>query len=146
MPMVGHLAENSLEVGDEFREGNDAPAAHNLAFIKHCEAQMPKGKRVSALRADSAAYQAEIINSCESHHQQYAIGTCLDTSARETISAIPETAWVTWGDVEIAETSHSMNKTPKAFRLIVLLRGISLTRVHPIIATRPSPVIVLKTL
>ena len=27
MPMVGHLAENGLIIGDEFREGNEAPAA-----------------------------------------------------------------------------------------------------------------------
>ena len=65
MPMVGHLAENGLVVYDEFRQGNVAPAARNLEFIKQCERQMPKGKRIGYLRADAASYQAEIFNYCE---------------------------------------------------------------------------------
>lgn len=32
MPMVGHLAEAGVILHDEFREGNVAPATHNLAF------------------------------------------------------------------------------------------------------------------
>jgi len=46
MPIVGHIAENGLVLGDEFREGNMAPAARNLEFIKHCIRQMPTGKRL----------------------------------------------------------------------------------------------------
>lgn len=41
MPMVGHLAENGLVVHEQFREGNEAPASRNLAFIK---AQYARGK------------------------------------------------------------------------------------------------------
>jgi len=33
MPIVGHIAEDGLALGDEFREGNDAPAARNLEFL-----------------------------------------------------------------------------------------------------------------
>jgi hypothetical protein len=33
MPMVGHLAEDGLIVGDEFRQGNQSPGARNLKFI-----------------------------------------------------------------------------------------------------------------
>ena len=36
MPIVGHLAENGLVIGDEFRQGNNAPADRNLEFIKYC--------------------------------------------------------------------------------------------------------------
>ena len=43
MPIVGHLAENGLVIYAEFRQGNVAPSAKNLEFIKHCEGQMPKG-------------------------------------------------------------------------------------------------------
>jgi hypothetical protein len=74
MPMVDHLVENGLVVGDEFREGNVAPATRNLAFIKYCVRQMPTGKRITALRSDSAAYQAEIINCCEQEGTRFAIG------------------------------------------------------------------------
>ncbi len=51
MPMVGHLAENGLVVHEEFREGNEAPASRNLAFVKACRGNMPKGKRIARLRA-----------------------------------------------------------------------------------------------
>ena len=76
MPMVGHLAENGLVVGDEFRHGNEAPASRNLEFIKYCQKQLPKGKKITALRADSASYQAEIFNYCNARKNriEFAIG------------------------------------------------------------------------
>jgi hypothetical protein len=90
MPIIGHLADNGLVAGDEFRAGNVAPAARNLAFIKHCVRQMPKGKRITALRSDSAAYQGEIINYCEGDGIQFAIGADLDPPVLTAIAAIPE--------------------------------------------------------
>jgi len=62
LPMAGHLAENGLVAGDAFRRGNEAPASWNLAFIRYCQRQLPKGKKITALRADSASYQAEMFN------------------------------------------------------------------------------------
>jgi hypothetical protein len=35
MPIVGHIAENGLMLGDEFRQGNVAPTRGNLAFIRN---------------------------------------------------------------------------------------------------------------
>jgi hypothetical protein len=122
MPIVGHLAENGFVVGDEFRDGNVAPATRNLAFIKHCVRQMPKGKRITALRSDSAAYQAEIINYCEQEGIAFAIGADLDEAVVGAIMAIPEKDWKPYKSGCIAETVHSMEKTEKAFRLIVIRR------------------------
>lgn len=124
MPMVGHLAESGLVVGEEFREGNTAPAARNLEFIRYCEAQLPPSHRIKAVRADSAAYQAEILNHCEGTGKVFAIGGDLDAAVKAAIAAIPDTEWSPWRDGEIAETVHSMNKTHKAFRLIVMRRPI----------------------
>ena len=118
MPIVGHIAENGLVLGDEFREGNVAPASGNLAFIKHCIRQMPKGKGIKFLRSDSAAYQADIINYCEQNGIQFAIGADLDEAVLEAIRAIPDTDWKPYKNGYIAETIHSMNKTLEAFRLI----------------------------
>ena len=122
MPIVGHLAENGLVVEDEFREGNDSPSARNLSFIKHCARQMPKGKRIAALRSDSAAYQAEIINYCEQHGIQFAIGADLDEAVLKAIKAIPADDWKPYKNGYIAETIHCMQKTKEAFRLIVIRR------------------------
>ncbi len=124
MPMVGHLAENGMVLGDEFREGNESPGARNLEFIQHCVAQMPKGKRIAQLRADSATYQATIFNWCETHHVRYAIGGDLDQAVKGVIQAIPSEAWRPYQDGHIAETVHSMNETNQAFRLIVIRRPV----------------------
>jgi hypothetical protein len=122
MPIVGHLAENGLVVADEFREGNESPSARNLSFIKRCARQMPKGKTITALRSDSAAYQAEIINYCEQEKIQFAIGADLDEAVVGAIRAIPEKEWKPYKNGSIAETVHCMEKTQEAFRLIVIRR------------------------
>ncbi len=122
MPVVGHIAENGLVLGDEFREGNVPPASGNLAFIKYCGRQMPKGKRIKALRSDSAAYQADIINYCEQEGIEFAIGADLDEAVVEVIRTISNEDWASYKNGYIAETIHSMNKTKEAFRLIVIRR------------------------
>ena len=121
-PLVGHLAENGLVVGDEFREGNASPGAGNLEFLKHCERQMPKGKRIGYFRSDSAAYQAELFNYCEKRGIQFAIGADLDEAVRGAIAAIPKEQWQPYQDGWMAETVHTMNKTDAAFRLVVIRR------------------------
>ncbi len=122
MPVVGHIGENGLVLGDEFREGNVPPAARNIEFLKYCEMQMPKGRRIKAFRSDSAAYQAEIINHCEGNDMGFAIGADLDEAVLGAIGAIPKDDWKPYKNGHIAETVHSMNKTEKAFRLIVIRR------------------------
>jgi hypothetical protein len=122
MPMVGHLAENGLIVGDEFREGNESPGARNLDFLKHCERQMPKGKKISAFRADSAAYQAEVINYCEANGITFAIGGDLDAAVKEVIKSMAEEEWQPYRNGFIGDTVHCMEKTKEAFRLVVIRR------------------------
>jgi len=124
MPIVGHLADNGLVPGQEFREGNEAPASRNLEFFRHCRAQMPKGKRIAHLRADAAAYQGEIINDCEDNEVSFAIGAVLDSSVLSSIAGIPAGDWRPFRDGEIAETVHTMNNTKKSFRLIVIRRWV----------------------
>lgn len=123
MPMVGHLAENGLIVGDDFRDGNVAPAARNLEFLIYCQRQMPKGKKIKAFRADSASYQADIINHCDKWGIDYAIGADLDEAVLRAIYSIAETSWSPYKDGHIAETVHCMNRTHKSFRIIVVRRA-----------------------
>jgi hypothetical protein len=124
MPIVGHLADNGLVIGDEFREGNDAPGARNPAFIKHCAAQMPAGKRVAHFRANSAAYQADIFNFCEESKMTFAIGADLDSSVLAAIRKIGQKDWTPFRDGAIAQTVHTMNKTKNSFRLVVIRRPV----------------------
>ncbi|MBF0554740.1 MAG: transposase [Nitrospirae bacterium] len=62
MPMLGFLYEAKLCIYDEFREGNTPPAFGQKDFYTECKKRMPKGKKIKAYRADSASYQAELIN------------------------------------------------------------------------------------
>jgi hypothetical protein len=120
--MLGYIAENGLVVGDEFRDGNIASAAGNLAFIEQCVRQIPIGKRSTTLRSDSAAYQAEIINYGEKHRIRFALGADLDQAVITTIKTIPEHDWKPYKNGSIAETIHAMEKTEGAFQLIVISR------------------------
>ena len=123
MPILGHLAENGLVIGDEFREGNAAPSSMNLEFIKHCIGQMPEGKQIKYLRADSASYQAQIFNLCEAKGIGFAIGAPLDKAVVKAIEDIPRKEWKPYKNgCYIAQTVHSMDKTEKAFRLIAIRR------------------------
>jgi len=124
MPMVGHLAENGMVVFDEFREGNDSPGSRNLEFIRQCAARMPAGKSIGFLRSDSAAYQAEVFNWCEENGIKFAIGGDLDDAVKSLIRAIPEREWRPYQDGHIAETVHCMNRTEKAFHLVVIRRPV----------------------
>jgi hypothetical protein len=122
MPMVGHLAENGLIVGDEFREGNESPGSRNLDFLKYCESQMPEGKKIKAFRADSAAYQAGVINHCQGKGMKFAIGGDLDAAVKGVIKSMGEEAWRPYQNGFIGETVHCMNETKEAFRLVVIRR------------------------
>jgi hypothetical protein len=122
MPIVGHLAENGLIVGDEFREGNASPGARNLEFLKYCERQMPKGKKIKAFRADSAAYQARVINHCQDNGIRYAIGGDLDEAVKKVILTIKDEEWKPYQNGFAGETVHCMNETKEAFRLVVIRR------------------------
>jgi hypothetical protein len=147
MPMVGHLAENDVIIGHEFREGNAAPASENLEFMQACERHLPKGKTIAAVRADSAAYQADILNWCEETGKTFAIGAKQDAAVQAAIKTIPESAWIPFQDGEIAETVHCMNDTKKAFRLIVkrtpqnrdlFEETVAPYRYHAIASNRPN--------
>lgn len=50
--------------------------------------ELPKGKRIKALRADSAAYQASVINYCQGHGIEFGIGADLDKAVVRAIEAI----------------------------------------------------------
>ena len=62
-PIIGHI-NCGYVIHSEFRSGNIAPADHNLTFVQRCEAQLPKERKITSLRADSASYQAELFDYC----------------------------------------------------------------------------------
>ena len=123
-PMVGFLKENRVCISYEFREGNVQAGSGAREFLERCEGALPEGKRITYLRSDSAFYQAEVINWCEERGKKYTITANKDKAVMEAIGTIKN-----WRELrgkegeatgrEIGSTIHTMNKTKKAFRLVV---------------------------
>jgi hypothetical protein len=122
MPMAGFLFELKLCIYDEFREGNTVPAFGQKEFYRECKARMPKGKEIGYYRADSASYQADLINDLEEDGVKWGITADLDHAVKTLIAGIPDNEWYKAEKdcgYEIAEAIHTMNQTKKAFRLVI---------------------------
>ena len=122
MPLLGFLFETPICLQEEFREGNVSPGSGQLGFYQSCQARMPSDKRIAFYRADSASYQAELINALEADGVFWALTADQDRAVKEAIQSIPESEWEapTVGcRYEVAETVHTMARTHHAFRLIV---------------------------
>ncbi len=93
MPLVGHVRELSgMLVHEEFREGNVSPGTRHVPFVADCLRRLPKGRRVARLRADSASYQAVVINAYQEKCIRFVIGADLDAAVRAAIQRIPDIA------------------------------------------------------
>jgi len=93
MPMVGHIAQTGQVVAVDFRQGNVPPSKDNLSFIKQCQASLPKGCSLNALRIDAAGYQSKIIQYCDEQNIEYAIRAKTSRNLREQIKAIKASDW-----------------------------------------------------
>lgn len=123
-PFLGFLYEAEIILDDEFRDGNVHAGFGALESLKRCEQKMPKDKRIGFYRADSASYQAEVMNYCFGDKNRkkvlFTITADKDEAVMKAIKAIPAKEWHYYKDNrQIAETIHTMDKTTEAFRLVV---------------------------
>jgi hypothetical protein len=126
MPMLGFLYETPVCLYDEFREGNVPPASGQKEFYLESKRRMPEGKRIGYYRADSASYQSELFNQLEEDGVTYAITVDQDKAVKGVIASIKDGEWeepVKGCGYELAETVHCMEKTKKAFRLVIKRKG-----------------------
>ena len=109
-PLFGFISELGLVIGEEFRDGNIPAGAGALEFLKYCEAMIPQGKRIRHYRADSASYQAKVINHCFDNEILFTITADQDRGVKEAVRCVEE--WRSYDKGrEIAETIHTMNNT-----------------------------------
>ena len=71
--MLGFLFENGLCLLDEFRAGNVSPQTGQKGFYLASKERMPGDKRIAQYQADSASYQADLINALEVDGVRWAI-------------------------------------------------------------------------
>jgi hypothetical protein len=122
LPMLGFLFETAVCLVDEFREGHVSPGAGQRAFYRGCKSRMPPGKRIARYRADSASYQAELLNELESDQVRWAITADQDVAVKAAIAGVSPAAWQEperGCGYQVAETVHTMHATKAAFRLII---------------------------
>ena len=122
MPMLGFLYETAVCIYDEFREGNVSPQSGQKEFYLECKKRIPAGKGIGYYRADSASYQAEVFNQLEEDGVRYGITVDQDKAVKPLIASIGAEEWeepVKGCGYELAETVHCMEKTKKAFRLVI---------------------------
>lgn len=125
--LLSFISDLDLCVCDDYRNG----AKHAGAGIEDQIMDTHKlltslGKKFKYFRSDSAAYKANVFNFCEDTEIVFTIAADQDKAVKEAIRAIPEKAWKKLKDEtgkttgrQYAKTVHSMNKTKKAFTLIV---------------------------
>ena len=122
MPPLGFLFEAPLCLVDEFREGNVSPGAGHLAFYRACKARLPVGKRLARYRANSASYQAALINELETDQVRWTITADQDVAVKAVIAGVPTEAWQEpekGCGYQVAEAVHTMNQTKATFRLSI---------------------------
>ncbi len=122
MPMLGFLFETPVCLYDEFWEGNVSPGWGHADFYGVCKSRMPAGKRIERYRADSASYDGGLINALNEDGVMWAITADKDSAVKRAIAGIAEENWkepVLGCGYEVGETVHTMERTKRAFRLIV---------------------------
>ena len=122
MPMLGFVWETPVCLVDEFREGNVSPGAGQLEFYRQCRTRLPVGKRLARYRADSASYQAALINELEADHVRWAITADQDVAVKAVLAGIPSEAWQEPEQgcgYQVADAVHTMQATTAAFRLSI---------------------------
>ena len=80
------------------------------------------GKRLPRYRADSAAFQADVINELETDQVRGAVTAEQDVAVNAVIREIAVADWqepVPGCGCQLAETMHTMTHTQTAFRLII---------------------------
>ena len=125
--LLSFIADIDLCVCDDYRNGaKHAGAGIEEQIIYTHRLLKSLGKKFKCFRSDSAAYKADVFNFCEDKKIIFTIAADQDKAVKESIKAIPETAWKKLYDEDgndtgrqYAETVHCMNKTKKAFTLIV---------------------------
>ena len=126
MPMVGHIAETGQIAAVDFREGNTPPSKDNLEFIQTCEAALPEGVQVKAVRIDAAGYQEAIIRYCDTQSIRYAIRAKMSRTIKMLAEEVKDDQWQPLldkaghpTDQQTYRIVHCIGEYEQAFTLVI---------------------------
>jgi len=129
-PMFGFISDGKHKpfvTYVKFRQGYASPQSDQLTGIKRShESLKSHGKKLKAVRIDSAGYMSDIVNYCDDENIHYTITADQNSAVMERVASIPEEDWQTFYDregvdlgLEIAETRYVMGRSKRVSRLIV---------------------------
>jgi len=125
-PLLGIISENSMVVGSDFREGNISPQSGLVEFIESCRRNY--SQQIKILRSDSAGWQKEVVDYCNSEENKLGFTITADqsTSVMEAVYSIPEEDWTDAvsedgikESYQIAQTEYCFGSKKRKVRLVV---------------------------
>jgi hypothetical protein len=92
-PVVALWAEQDVVLADEFRDGNVPAGTGNRRLLERAVAALPPGLEHILVRADSAAYEHDLLRWLDSRGIGYAISADMSRELAAAIQTLPEEAW-----------------------------------------------------
>ena len=92
-PVVVLWAEQDVILHDQFRDGHVPAGCGNVRVLEQAVANLPQRVTQLRVRADSALYETEVLDWCETQKIAYAISADLSEQLKAEIRRLPESAW-----------------------------------------------------
>ena len=124
--LLGFVSELGTAITVDYRQGNVSPANGISDQIKIAHALAEKsGKRIDAVRSDSAGHSKEVMNTCDELGIRYFISMDLNSVVKECIKTTPERYWQAVPEQEGREWTETLYPmggltSDQAVRILVL--------------------------
>jgi hypothetical protein len=92
-PVVALWAEQDVVLADEFRDGNVPAGTGNRRLVERAVAALPPGVDQVFVRADSAAYEHELLRWLDARGCGYGISADMSRELAAAIHMLPDHAW-----------------------------------------------------
>lgn len=92
-PVVALWAEQDVILADEFRDGNVPAGTGNRRLVERAVAALPPGVDQILVRADSAAYEHELLRWLEARGFGYGISADMSRELAAAVRRLPDSAW-----------------------------------------------------
>jgi DDE family transposase len=92
-PVVALWAEQDMVLADEFRDGNVPAGTGNRRVLERAVAALPPGVERIMVRADSAAYEQDLLRWLDAKGIGYAISADMSRELAAAIQTLPDDAW-----------------------------------------------------
>jgi hypothetical protein len=93
-PVIALWAEQDVVLADEFRDGNVPAGTGNRRLVEGAVAALPPGVERILVRADSAAYEHDLLRWLDARGFGYAISADMSRELAAALRALPEAAWL----------------------------------------------------